>query len=61
MKNFNGREKGLLRLALADVLPEDVLERRKSPYPKTHNPSYLAAVKAIVRDIVNEPSSLFCS
>ncbi|MDO7785768.1 asparagine synthase (glutamine-hydrolyzing) [Desulforamulus aquiferis] len=57
MKNFNGREKGLLRLALADVLPEDVLERRKSPYPKTHNPSYLAAVKALVRDIVNEPSS----
>lgn len=57
MKNFNGREKGLLRLALADVLPEDVLERRKSPYPKTHNPAYLTAVKALVQEIINEPSS----
>lgn len=57
MKNFNGREKGLLRLALAGLLPEDVLERRKSPYPKTHNPAYLAAVKELLTDVLNEPSS----
>lgn len=57
MKNFNGREKGLLRLALAGVLPEDVLERRKSPYPKTHNPSYLAAVRNLLREILADPSS----
>lgn len=57
MKNFNGREKGLLRLALAGVLPEDVLERRKSPYPKTHNPAYLAAVKELVSDIINDTTS----
>lgn len=57
MKNFNGREKGLLRLALAGVLPEDVLERRKSPYPKTHNPAYLAAVRQLMLEILNEPSS----
>ncbi|MCL5780445.1 MAG: asparagine synthase (glutamine-hydrolyzing) [Firmicutes bacterium] len=57
MKNFNCREKGLLRLALAGVLPEDVLERRKSPYPKTHNPAYLSAVRKLLLDILNEPSS----
>ncbi|WP_333870233.1 asparagine synthase (glutamine-hydrolyzing) [Desulforamulus putei] len=57
MKNFNGREKGLLRLALAGVLPEDVLERRKSPYPKTHNPAYLSAVRNLLLNILNEPSS----
>ncbi|AQS59205.1 asparagine synthase (glutamine-hydrolyzing) [Desulforamulus ferrireducens] len=57
MKSFNQREKGLLRMALSDVLPADVLERRKSPYPKTHNPAYLAAVKALVQDILDDPSS----
>lgn len=57
MKNYNHREKGLLRLALTDVLPEDVLERRKSPYPKTHNPAYLTAVRQLLQDVINEPSS----
>ncbi|MBM7855432.1 asparagine synthetase B (glutamine-hydrolyzing) [Desulfohalotomaculum tongense] len=45
MKNWNGQEKGILRRALAGVLPEGILNRRKSPYPKTHNPHYLAAVR----------------
>ncbi|SHK69063.1 asparagine synthase (glutamine-hydrolyzing) [Desulforamulus aeronauticus] len=57
MKYFNNREKGLLRLALADVLPEDVLERRKSPYPKTHNPAYLAAVRQILLEILDDPTA----
>jgi len=35
-----GREKGLIRLALTGLLPEDVLWRKKSPYPKTHDPAY---------------------
>ena len=45
MKNYENREKGLLRHALTGLLPEDVLWRRKSPYPKTHNPSYLNSVR----------------
>ena len=57
IKSFNDREKGLLRLALAGVLPEEVLERRKSPYPKTHNPAYLSAVKTLLQDILDDPSS----
>ncbi len=39
-KNYRGREKGLVRHAMEGVLPEDVLWRKKSPYPKTHNPNY---------------------
>lgn len=35
-----GRAKGLLRDAARGLLPEDVLERRKSPYPKTYDPAY---------------------
>jgi asparagine synthase (glutamine-hydrolysing) len=40
MKCYNNREKGLLRHAFEGLLPPDVLWRKKSPYPKTHNPSY---------------------
>ncbi len=46
-KDYMGREKGLLREAAAvrSLLPEAVVRRKKSPYPKTHNPSYEAAVR----------------
>lgn len=40
LKFAGGREKGLLRLALSDLLPKDITARKKSPYPKTHNPIY---------------------
>lgn len=40
MKSYRGREKGLVRHAMEGVLPNDVLWRKKSPYPKTHNPLY---------------------
>jgi asparagine synthase (glutamine-hydrolysing) len=36
----DGVVKGLLRDAARPWLPEDVRMRRKSPYPKTHNPAY---------------------
>ena len=29
-----------MRQAMTGILPEDVLWRKKSPYPKTHNPNY---------------------
>lgn len=45
IKTAGGREKGILRQALRDVLPEDVRTRKKSPYPKTHNPNYAAAMR----------------
>lgn len=40
LKFAGGREKGLLRLALSGILPEEIVTRKKSPYPKTHNPVY---------------------
>ncbi|MEV0637540.1 asparagine synthase (glutamine-hydrolyzing) [Streptomyces sp. NPDC050619] len=44
MKGFDGREKSLLRAALADVLPESILQRRKSPYPVTQDVAYARAL-----------------
>lgn len=57
MKNYKNREKGLLREALAGLLPEDVLWRKKSPYPKTHNPSYIEAVRGLTHSMLKDPES----
>ncbi|PKM80159.1 MAG: asparagine synthase (glutamine-hydrolyzing) [Firmicutes bacterium HGW-Firmicutes-14] len=57
MKTCGSMEKGILRRALQGVLPEGVIRRKKSPYPKTHNPSYLAAVRKVLLDILNDPAS----
>lgn len=54
-KDYQGREKGLLREAMKDVLPEKVLHRKKSPYPKTHNPNFLDAVTKRLENIINSP------
>ncbi len=43
-KDYNGQEKGLLRYAMRGYLPDEVLYRKKSPYPKTYDPLYLQLV-----------------
>ena len=44
IKFENGVEKALLRNAMSEYLPDKILWRKKSPYPKTHNPKYLELV-----------------
>ena len=46
MQTHDGREKSLLRSAVADLLPRSILERRKSPYPSTQDPGYERALRA---------------
>lgn len=57
IKLLNGREKGLLRKALEGILPEEIIYRKKSPYPKTHNPIYTDLVCNIMGDILKDKSS----
>ncbi|UVI28202.1 asparagine synthase (glutamine-hydrolyzing) [Paenibacillus spongiae] len=57
IKTAGDREKGILRRSLEGVLPHDVLYRKKSPYPKTHNPNYLDAVRTQVLDLIHEGTS----
>ena len=52
-KNYRGREKGLVRYAMEGVLPEDVLWRKKSPYPKTHNPDYMALLSGKLKALLD--------
>jgi len=57
MKSFNGREKGILREAVKGLLPEEIVERKKSPYPKTHNPAYEKAVSEWLSNILEDTRS----
>ena len=65
MKCPNGVVKGLLRDASKGLLPEEIRNRRKSPYPKTYHPAYekllgnrlleiLSDVNAPIRPLINE-------
>jgi len=54
MKSLNGREKGLLRYIVKKLLPKEIVDRKKSPYPKTHNPNYLSKVKEMLIKIMDD-------
>lgn len=43
-KDYQNQEKGLLRHAMSDWLPDSIINRKKSPYPKTYDPHYLELV-----------------
>lgn len=57
IKLLDGREKGLLRKALEGILPDDIVYRKKSPYPKTHNPIYTELVCNIMSNILSDNTS----
>lgn len=57
LRNLNGTAKGILRRAVEDLLPDDVVYRRKTPYPSTHNPEYAAALRTRLEDILADPDS----
>lgn len=58
MKFYDGMEKGLLRKALEGVLPDEVLYRKKNPYPKTHNPHYTELIKTLLREALSDSDSI---
>lgn len=56
-KDYNNTEKGLLRKAMEGLLPEKILWRKKSPYPKTHNPQYLEAVRKELNKVIEDKNA----
>ena len=56
-KDYNNTEKGLLRKAMEGLLPEEILWRKKSPYPKTHNPQYLEAVRKELNKVIEDKNA----
>jgi len=57
MKSLGGREKGILRKAMEGILPDSIIYRKKSPYPKTHHPVYLETVKNILQKVLDTKGS----
>ena len=57
IKSLDGREKGLLRKAMAGILPDEIIWRKKSPYPKTHNPEYTRLVCAELDSILKDKNA----
>ena len=59
-KFHNKTEKGILRDAYKDLLPEEIINRKKNPYPKTHNPKYTRIItKLLKRRLKNKKSILY--
>ena len=56
-KEYQGREKGLLRLAMGSYLPEEIRTRKKSPYPKTYDPDYENRIKEMLMAVLADPTS----
>lgn len=48
-KFYHNKEKGLLREAFKDILPNEIFDRKKNPYPKTHHPKYTKIVTKMLR------------
>ncbi len=58
-KDYQGEEKGLLRYACGDLLPEAVAHRKKSPYPKTFDPRYETLLEDKMQAVLSADSPLF--
>lgn len=57
IKALDGREKGILRKAFENDLPKEIAWRKKSPYPKSHNPAYFARVKELLAIALTDKST----
>lgn len=56
-KLCNNTPKGLLRLIAKDYLPETIMNRPKSPYPKTYNPKYNSILTTKLSEIIHDSTS----
>lgn len=58
LKAYGNREKGIVRKAFEDILPKEICWRKKSPYPKTHNPVYFDECVKRVKLILEKKNQL---
>lgn len=57
LKALDGREKGILRTAFDGIMPDEIVWRKKSPYPKTHNPIYMEKVSKGALNVLSKKDS----
>lgn len=61
MKCHDGIVKGLLRKASENLLPYEVLYRKKSPYPKTYDPAYENLLREHMTELLHDGSAPVCT
>ncbi|MFA6867319.1 MAG: asparagine synthase-related protein, partial [Clostridia bacterium] len=57
-KALNGKEKGIMREAFKGLLPNEIANRKKTPFPKTFNPIFAEFVIKKADKLVNDKSSV---
>ena len=57
MKYRKGVAKSLLRESCKDLLPPELLNRKKSPYPKTYHPDYERLLRERFMEILHDKNS----
>jgi len=57
MTKFDDREKSLLAAAVEDLLPNSILDRKKTPYPATQDPGYEGALRDELREVLADPDA----
>lgn len=57
MKYYNSVVKSLLRESCKGLIPDEILYRRKSPYPKTYDPGYESLLAKKLIEVIEEPTS----
>ena len=56
-KYSEGCEKKLLREAMKDYVPHEIMYRKKSPYPKSYDPHYEQELAKRLLCVLNDPES----
>ncbi|MEU6846116.1 asparagine synthase-related protein [Streptomyces sp. NPDC046716] len=57
MHNRRGIEKGILRAAVADLMPESVLNRHRSASPVSNHPDYPAGLQRAMKAVLADPDA----
>jgi len=57
-KYHNNQEKGILRDAYKNLLPQEITNRKKNPYPKTHNPKYTNIITKLLKKRLKNKNSI---
>lgn len=60
MKCKDGVVKGLLRAAGEKYLPQEILYRKKSPYPKTYDPAYENLLRTHMKELLLQGTAPIC-
>ncbi|NLK98869.1 MAG: asparagine synthase (glutamine-hydrolyzing) [Epulopiscium sp.] len=58
IKSLDGREKGIVRKAMEGILPDEIIWRKKSPYPKIHHPEYFKTVSEKIMTLYHKPNGI---